>query len=166
MKTQTPRQYLKENAIWSAGINLVLNLLAGWLIYRKSAFIPMEGQTSIRGDTTVMVWLIVFFSLLLAVPGIKKAMKEGKLLKYENAHPFPAAISWILSRGLAVATVISFLCVFTLVPLILWLLGLAGVDGLATWPFLGYKTVLATLTAGTVIPLIDWLVIRNESAKK
>ena len=164
MKTQTPRQYLKDAAIWSAGINLVLNLLAGWLIYRKTPFIPLEGQTSLRGDTTVMVFLIVFFSLLLAVPGIKKAIKEGKLLPYKNAKAFPGAVRWLLGKGLPLATLVAFLCVFLFVPVTMWKLSWLHVDGLALWPFLAFKSIMAALTAGTVVPLIDWLVIKNESA--
>jgi len=166
MKTQTPRQYLKENAIWSAGINLVLNLLAGWLIYRKTPFIPLEGQTSLRGDTTVMIFLIVFFTVLLSVPGIKKAIKEGKLLKYEGVRPLPAPVAWTLSKGLPLATICAFFDVFTVVPLLIWLVALLGFDGLALWPFLAFKSVVATVTAGLTVLIAGWLVIRTESTQK
>ncbi len=166
MKTQTPRKYLSDAGIWSAGINLFLNLLAGWLIYRKITFLPLEGATSIRGDSTVMVFIIVFFSLLLAVPGIKKALREGKLLRYEKAARFPEPVRWLLGKGLPLSLLAALLSVFTIVPPALWVLARLGVEGLGLWPFLAYKSGLAALTAGLVIPLVDWLALKNLSRQE
>ena len=165
VKIQTPRQYLKDAAIWSAGINLVLNLLAGWLFYMKTAALPLQGKGSVNDDAAVMTFLIVFFSLLLAVPGIKKLIKNGQLIKMEGVKPLPQPFRWLLSSGLVLSLLLAFASVYAFVPLTIGLLKLLGPDPLPLIPFLVFKALYAALLAGTIIPLVDWLVIRNESGK-
>jgi hypothetical protein len=163
MKIQSPRQYLRDALIWSAGINWFLNLIAGWFFYHTYKTIPLQGSTSIQGDATVMIFIIIFFSLLLAVPGVKKAAKEGKLVLYPPTAPFGQPFRWLLDKGLPLAMLVTVLSCLVLVPLVVGLLNLAGIHELSMWGFLGFKSVLAALAAGLVIPPIDWLVIRNLS---
>lgn len=165
VKTQTPRQYLKDAAIWSAGINLVLNLLAGWLFYIKTAALPLQGKGSVNDDAAVMTFLIVLCSLLLAVPGIKKMIKNGQLVKMQGVKPLPQPLRWLLSNGLVLALLLAFASVFAFVPPAIGLLRLLGPDPLPLGGFLVFKALYAAVLAGTLIPLVDWLVIRNESGK-
>jgi hypothetical protein len=165
-KVQTPSQYLAQAALWTAGINLVLNVLAGWLIYRKEAFLPLEGAQSVRADATGMIFIIVSCSLFLAVPGLKKRLRSGQLLPYERAPRFPGLLRWMLGNGLPLGLLMALASVFAFVPLAVWILSALNVTGLALWPFLAFKSLLAALVAATVVPLAEWLVILIESGKK
>jgi hypothetical protein len=165
VKIQTPRRYLLDAAVWSAGINLVLNLLAGWLFYMKMPAIPLQGERSVNSDTAVMTFLIVFCSLLLAVPGIKKLIRSGQLLRIPGVRPWPRPLAWLLSSGLALALLLALASVFAFVPLAVGLLTWLGSDPLPLGSFLVFKSAYAALLAGTLIPLVDWLVIRSESGR-
>lgn len=165
-KVQTPRQYLAQAAIWSAGINLFMNLLAGWLIYRKISLIPLEGETSLRGDSTAMVFIIIFLSLVLSVSGVKKQLRAGLLLPSKRPLRVPAVLRWLLASGLPLGLWMAFLGVFSLVPLVIAALGWLHVESMALWPFLVFKSLLAALTAATFVPFGEWLVILVESGRK
>jgi cellobiose-specific phosphotransferase system component IIC len=165
VKIQTPRQYLKDAVLWSAGINLVLNLLAGWLFYMKTDALPLQGKGSVNDDAAVMTFIIVLCSLLLAVPGIKKLIKNGQLIRMEGVKPLPQPFRWLLSSGLVLSLLLAFASVYAYVPLAVALLRLLGPDPLPLAGFLLFKALYAAVLAGTLIPLVDWLVIRNESGK-
>jgi len=49
---------------------------------------------------------------------------------------------------------------------VVWILSALGVTGVALWPFLAFKSLLAALVAATIVPLAEWLVILIESGKK
>ena len=142
-------------------------MLAGWLIYRQTPFFPLLGaEGSVNSDAAGMTLIIVFFSLLLAVPTIKRLARNGQLLKIANAPRFPRPLHWLLQNTALVSLGAAFASVYVIVPPAVGLLGWLGLDGLSLGWFLAFKAVLAAFVAATAVPLLDWLVLLNLSAKR
>jgi|SRR5262245_473264 len=144
-----------------AVINLVLNGLIAWAMFRGASEVPLFGQQSIVGDTLGTCFFLPAITCLIVTPIVRGHVRKGMA---ERLGALPAwlapfqrgLVARALALGLAGVAVAGSFAVVALLVL--------GVQTLAFTPFVVAKAVFAGVLGALVTPLIALLALADRPA--
>jgi len=148
------RRYLfVEQPIGGFVVNLVLNALIAWGMFRGLTTVPMWGQQSIAGDTIGTSFFLPFFTVLIATPLVLRDVRNGKATPEHVGDRF--AVVRRLPRGrLLRALVLGVVVAVIASPLAIQGFRLAGVEGIAMPAFIWVKAAYAAVLGAVLAPWI------------
>jgi hypothetical protein len=154
MTPQLKRYLFVEQPIGGFVVNLVLNALIAWGVFRGLTTVPMWGQQSIAGDTIATSFFLPFFTVLIATPLVLRDVRNGKATPEHVGDRF--AVVRRLPRGrLKRALVLGVVVAMVASPLAIRGFAAAGVgEGIAMPAFIWVKAVYAAVLGAVLAPWI------------
>jgi hypothetical protein len=153
------RFLLVEQGVGSVVVNLVLNALIAFLLFRGAASVPLWGQQSIAGDTIGTTFFLPLFTCLIVTPLSRRRVRAGDLAPIEGA---PLGLQWLPERTVWRAVGLGALTAGVLAPLSLATLTLLGVAEQSFWGFVAFKAIFAAALGAVLTPLIALWAISNR----
>jgi alpha-L-fucosidase len=156
----SPKKYIKNQAIASFIINIVLNGLIAFFSYRASGNIPYP---DLAIDILITVFIITFFTSWIVVGGARSEYRKGNITKT------PFAVSWLrlpkspMSRALVIALIIVLLFGGIFLGGLIYLI---SPEGLSNWAYILLKTLYAGVSGALASALTILSVIRDENRNK
>jgi hypothetical protein len=149
------RHYLLlEHVIGAAVVNVLLNALIAWLSFRHLADVPLWGTQSIGGDLVGTTMVLPLLTCSIATRIVRAHLRRGRINStdlgegsYALLEKLPDAL---LARGLTFGAITTIVAA----PIILALLGAAGVENLALRDFVLFKATYAAVLAAMVQPVV------------
>jgi len=158
--TKPLAQYLREQVVVAAVINLLLNGGLAWLLYRHLPMVPLKGAQSVTGDLLVMTFLIPLLISLIVTPLVRLDAARGRVAR----APIPGSALGLLRRlptnSLLLGLLLGLAALVVIGGLSLGILNLSGLDGLSFPAFALLKAGVAALVAFWVT---RWIVLRALS---
>ncbi len=151
-----------ENGLGSALFNLALNGVIAWGLFRGLERVPLWGQQSIAGDTIATCFFLPFFTALIVTALARRRMRSGEVPALDAAWLDPRLRARVPSGPLGQGSVLGTLCMLTVAPATIWLIGRSAGSELALWPFITFKALFAAGLAALVTPLIAALAITSR----
>jgi hypothetical protein len=142
-----------------AFMNLAINWLIGWLMFRGKSIVPLWALESIGGDTLVTCFMLPAITCLIVTPIVRRHVRIGMVEPVDGSVAIPA---WL---GFAHRPLLRRAILFGLVPLVVFGGALAvvfpilGVSELAFQPFLTFKAGFSAVLGALVTPLIALLAL-------
>jgi hypothetical protein len=144
-------------------INVVLNGVIGWAMFRGMTAVPLWGEASIGGDTLGTSFFLPAITCLIVTPLVRGQVRKGQ------APAFTGALAgWLraFQRPLGLrALALGLACVPVAGGLAVAGLGALGVESLGFVPFLGFKAAYAGVLAALVTPAIALLALADPTAR-
>ena len=158
----TPAQrrfVLLDNVVGPFVVNLLINGVIAWLLFRKATHVPMWGQSSIAGDTIATAFLLPAITCLIVTPLARGRVRTGRVAAVDDAswRRIPRNMVWR-------ALLIGLICLLVLTPLTLFVLGALGVGGLSPWHFVYFKATFAAVEGALVTPFLALWAISEAPA--
>ena len=141
-------------------INLVLNGLIGWAMFRGVSELPRLGNPSIVGDTLGTCFFLPAITCLIVTPIVRAHVKKGTAQPLVGA--LPGWLAWFQRRLVLRAIALGLATVAVAGSVVAAALALLGIEALAFTPFLIFKAVFAGLLGGLVTPLIALLALADR----
>src|SRR6516162_455662 len=158
----TPAQrrfVLLDNGVGAFVVNLLINGVIAWLLFRKVTHVPMWGQSSIAGDTIATACLLPAISCLIVTP-----LARGRVRTCRVAAVGGASWRWIPRNMVWRALLVGLICLLVLTPLTLFVLGTLGVEELSPWHFVYFKATFAAVEGALVTPFLALWAISEAPA--
>jgi len=162
MDSLTPAQrrfLLLDNGVGPFVVNLLLNGVIAWLLFRNATHVPLWGQSSIAGDTIVTAFLLPAITCLIVTPLARGRVRSGQL---------PAAVDaawrWIPHNMLWRALLIGLIGLIALTPLTLCVFGVLRIGELSPWHFVYFKAGFAAVEGALVTPFLALWAISEAPA--
>ena len=154
------RFLLLEQGVGSVIINLVINAVIAFVLFRGASTVPLWGQQSIAGDTIGTTFFLPLITCLIATPLVRRQVRAGRVAPLAGTpmglQRMPGQTFW---RG-CVLGVISTLLV---APPAIGVLAALGVTEQVFWGFVVFKAVFAAALGAVVTPLIAlWAIADGE----
>ena len=161
--TPAQRRYmLVDNGVGPFVINLLINALIAWLLYRNAAIVPMWGQSSVAGDTIATSFLLPLITCLIVTPIARGRVRGGHLPQLTPE----AAPRWMPRNTIARSVVIGIVCLILFAPLTLLALQVLGVGSMTPRHFVVFKGMFAALEGALVTPFLAlWAISDAPSAR-
>ena len=141
-------------------INLVLNGMIGWAMFRSVSELPRFGNPSIVGDTLGTCFFLPAITCLIVTPLVRGQVKKGAVPAFTGA-----LAGWLrpFQRGLGLrACALGLVCIPFAGGLAIVLLAALGVEALGFAHFLGLKALYAGVLAALVTPVIALLALADR----
>jgi hypothetical protein len=145
------RRFLLEQGVGSVVVNLLINGVIAFLMFRGSASVPLWGQQSIAGDTIGTTFFLPLFTSLMVTPLSRRRMRAGDLSPIVGA---PLGLQWLPEHTLRRGIALGVFTAIAVAPLSLAVLALLGVAEQSFWGFVAFKAVFAAALGAVVTPLI------------
>jgi hypothetical protein len=145
------RFLLVEHGLGSVVLNLVLNGLIAFLLFRGAAGVPLWGQQSIAGDTIGTTFFLPLFTCLIVTHLSRWRVRAGNLTPIEGA---PLGLRWLPERIVWRAVSLGAFTAGLVAPVTLAALTLLGVNELSLWGFVAFKALFAAALGAVLTPLI------------
>jgi sterol desaturase/sphingolipid hydroxylase (fatty acid hydroxylase superfamily) len=162
MLSERHRRFLLiEQGIVPMGINLVLNGLIAWALFRSATAVPLWGESSIGVDLMVTAFLLPFLTCVIVSALVARQVDSGKVPRLPRDQ-FPHS-RWFrrssYARGLflGVAGVL-----FAAIPVV-WALDLGQAQPFSVPSFVAFKAVWAAMLALVVTPFVGWWALASAS---
>ena len=158
----TPAQrrfVLLDNGVGAFVVNLLINGVIAWLLFRKVTHVPMWGQSSIAGDTIATACLLPAISCLIVTP-----LARGRVRTCRVAAVGSASWRWIPRNMVWRALLVGLICLLVLTPLTLFVLVTLGVGELSPWHFVYFKATFAAVEGALVTPFLALWAISEAPA--
>ena len=155
------RKYLLGQGMIGAGINLLLNGVIGWMLYRDLSYIPLYGERSLAGDIVVTSLLLPALVCLIATPLIRSEVRRARLPAASWLRPGRSRPARLPSNLLFRSLVLGVLSALLVSPVTIWALRTLGIDGLGFWTFVAFKAGFAAGLAAVITPIVAALALRD-----
>lgn len=153
------RFLLLEEGLGSVLVNLLLNGVIAYLMFRSAVSVPLWGQQSIAGDTIGTTFFLPLFTCLIVTPLARRQVHAGRL---EPLDGTPLGLAWLPARAFWRGAVLGVLSVILVAPPTIMLLSALGVTQQSFWGFVLFKAVFAAALGAVVTPLIAlWAIAGN-----
>jgi len=150
-----------DQGIVAVAINLLINGVIAWLLFRSISVIPLWGESSVAVDLLATAILLPLLTCLIVSRIVSAQVRNGKIPPLPNAR-IPQS-GWSL-RSTAARGLFLGVCAFFLAALpVVAALTIADSAAFESMGFIGYKAVWAGLLAGTVSPIIAWWALVDAS---
>ncbi|MGH7630382.1 MAG: hypothetical protein ACREOF_13575 [Gemmatimonadales bacterium] len=145
--TKPAAQYLREQAVVSAAINLLLNGALAWLLYRRLAVVPLGGEQGLVADLLITAFLVPLLVSLIATPLVRRDVARARVERQPLAAPNPRLLRRLPSNALALGLLLGLIAAIVIGGLTIGLLRVLGVDGLTFGASAMFKAGFAGLLA-------------------
>lgn len=154
------RYLLLEQGVGAAVVNLLLNGVIAWLVFRGAAVVPLWGQQSIAGDTIGTCLLLPLITCLIVTRLARGRIRSGALAPLDWTRASHPILGWLPEGTFARAVVLGVVCVVAVAPPTVWGLGALQVTALQFWWFVLFKATFAAALAAVVTPVISlWAIV-------
>lgn len=158
------RFLLLEEGLGSVVVNLLLNGLIAFLMFRGAARVPLWGQQSIAGDTVGTTFFLPLFTCLIVTPLARKQIKAGRFAPIPGA---PLGLQWMPASTFWRGAVLGVITALMVAPAALATLMVLGVHEQSFWGFVAFKAMFAAALGAPVTPLIAlWAIAAGESTAR
>ena len=153
------RWFLVEQVLIAALINVVLNAVIAWLLFRDTESVALWGEGGVGPDLLITGFLLPFAICLINSSLIPRQVEAGKVPALAQPLPAPGPIARAPRLVRAVALGATGVAVAA-VPLT-WLLG--AIAPLSVESFVGIKGLWAGALAALVSPMVAWWALVRAS---
>ena len=162
IESLTPAQrrfVLLDNGVGACVVNLLINGVIAWLLFRKATHVPMWGQNSIAGDTIATAFLLPAITCLIVTPLARRRVRTCRVAAVADASR-----RWIPHNMVWRALMVGLICLLVLTPLTLFVLVTLGVGELSPWHFAYFKATFAAVEGALVTPFLALWAISEAPA--
>jgi hypothetical protein len=153
------RFLILEEGVGSVIVNLILNGLIAYLMFRGAESVPLWGQQSIAGDTIGTTFFLPLITCLIVTRLAGGQVRAGRFAPLTGT---PLGLQWMPRRALWRGVVLGLICVVLVAPPAIAALTLLGVTQQGFWNFVVFKAVFAAALGAVVTPLIAlWAITGN-----
>jgi hypothetical protein len=147
------RRYLIEQAVGSCVVNLPLNAVIAWLLFRGLPIVPLFGPQSIAGDTVGTSLILPFLTCLIVTRLARRELRHGRVAAPGWTRATHPVLAWVPRGTLARALLFALVGVLTFAPLTIVALDKLGVESMSFWGFITFKACFAAFAGLFVSPL-------------
>ncbi len=159
MSPEHKRFLLVEQGVGSVVVNLAINGLIAFLMFRGAAAVPLWGQQSIAGDTIGTTFFLPLITCLIVTPLARRQVLAGRVAP---AVGTPLGLQWMPSRTLWRGATLGVISAVAVAPPAIAALVALGVAQQSFWGFVAFKAVFAAALGAVVTPLIAlWAIAGN-----
>ncbi|MBI4517629.1 MAG: hypothetical protein HY699_17630 [Deltaproteobacteria bacterium] len=155
------RFLLLEEGVGSIVVNLLINGVIAFFMFRGAAAVPLWGQQSIAGDTIGTALLLPLFTCLIVTPLARRQVRAGAV---PPLAALPAAMRWLPRGTFRRGLLLGALTVASVAPATIAALTAGGVTQQSFWGFVAFKAIFAAALGAVVTPLIALYAIAGEAA--
>jgi hypothetical protein len=145
------RFLLLEEGVGSVIVNLLINGVIAYLMFRGAESVPLWGQQSIAGDTIGTTFFLPLITCLIVTPLARGQVRSGRVQPVDG---FPLGLRWMPRRPLWRGALLGGICVAAVAPLAVTALVVFGVVQQSFWQFVVFKAIFAAALGAVVTPLI------------
>jgi len=148
------RYLLLEQGVGAGVVNLVLNGVIAWALFRGVAVVPLWGTQSIAGDTIGTTFFLPFLTCLIVTRIVRRHMRTrqlGTLGWTRESHP---PLGWLPVGTVRRGLMLGLVCAVGVGPPTVWTLSHLGVSTMPLWGFITFKATFAAVLAALVTPII------------
>ena len=146
-----------DQGIVAFGINMAINGLIAWLIFRDAPVLPLRGPVSLEADIIGTCVLMPIIACLIVTAVTRRQLRQGKLVGIAPDPPRRGWTGWLRGNVIARTVVLSLLFRMLVPGPTVWLLERAGVEELSLTNFILAKAVWAAMLGIVICPLCGWL---------
>jgi len=150
--------YIRAQGMICAVINVVLNPVVVWLMYRQLDFVPLWGRNSIVVDTAVTSIVLSLLVVLFTASGARRALHTGHLVTTEVSPRAGRMLSQLPRQAWSLGLLLGLGIACVLTPLTFGLFHALGFPGL---PFAWFALFKAAYTAPLGFVLTRWVILRQ-----
>jgi hypothetical protein len=156
------RFLLLEEGVGSVVVNLVINGVIAYLMFRGAASVPLWGQQSIAADTIGTTFFLPLITCLIVTPLARRQVRAGRIGALAGA---PLGLQWMPARTLWRGAVLGLLSALVVAPPSLGALALLGVGAQRFWGFVAFKAAFAAALGLVITPLVAlWAIAGSDAA--
>ena len=159
MSPEHKRFLLVEEGVGSVVVNLLLNALIAYLMFRGATTVPLWGQQSIAGDTIGTTFFLPLFTCLIVTRLARGQVRAGRIARLAGT---PYGLQWMPARSLWRGALLGVICVILIAPPTLAALSAVGVTQQSFWRFVAFKAGFAAALGFVVTPLIALWAIAGD----
>jgi hypothetical protein len=153
------RFLLLEEGVGSVIVNLALNGLIAYLMFRGAAVVPLWGQQSIAGDNIGTTFLLPLITCLIVTPLARRQVRAGRVPPVVGAS---LGLQWMPERTFRRGARLGLITAIVIAPPTIATLAALGVTQQRFWEFVAFKAVFAAALGAVVTPLIAlWAISEN-----
>lgn len=149
--TRAQKRFLLEQGGGSVVVNLLINGVIAFLMFRGATTVPLWGQQSIAGDTIGTTFFLPLFTCLIVTPLSRRRLRSGDLTPVPGA---PLGLRWLPQRTFWRGALLGLLTAIALGPLSVFALTSLGVTEQSFWGFVAFKALFAAALGVVMSPLI------------
>lgn len=163
--SSTHRRFLLiELGVIPALVNLILNGLICWALFRSLDSVPLWGESSVSVDLLSTAFFLPLLTYAAVNATVLRQLKSGKISPLSREHtPQPGWFrksSFVRGSFLGTAGII-----FAAIPVV-WALNLGQAQPFPVSSFVAFKAVWAGLLAMLVTPLSGWWALTSASSAR
>ena len=155
------RFLLLEEGVGSVIVNLFINGVIAFLMFRGAASVPLWGQQSIAADTIGTTFFLPLLTCLIVTPLARRQVRAGR---FEPLAGMPVGLQWLPARTLWRGAVLGVVTAIIVAPPAIAALTLLGVSQQSFWGFVAFKAAFAAELGAVVTPLIALWAISVSTA--
>jgi len=157
------RFLIVDQGIGSVVVNLLLNGVIAWAMFRSAPSVPLWGlQSSIAADTFGTAFILPVVTSLVAGALVRHQVRSGRLAPLPaewHGSPWARRASWRGGAALGAAAM-----VVAAAPVVAWL-AVAGPTEMGLWRFIWFKAAFAAALGVLVTPLLGWWALARASSE-
>jgi hypothetical protein len=158
------RFLLLEQGFGSVVVNLLINGVIAFLLFRGALVVPLWGQQSIAGDTIGTTFLLPLITCLIATPLVRRQVRAGRVAPVAGT---PMGLDWVPGHTFWRGVVLGVIATLLVAPLAIGVLAALGVTQQSFWGFVVFKAVFAAALGAVVTPLIAlWAIASAEQREE
>ena len=142
-------------------INLVINGLIAWAVFRSAAAIPLWGESSVGIDLLVTGFLLPFLTCVIISSGVVRQVRSGKVPPLPSSQ-FPLS-RWFERSSSMRGLLLGAAGVLLGAAPIVWALSIGKAQPFPVPSFVVFKAVWAGMLALAVTPFIGWWALASAS---
>ncbi len=153
---------LIEEGVGSVIVNLFINAVIAFLMFRGAASVPLWGQQSIAGDTIGTTFMLPLLTCLIVTPLARRQVRAGRFAPLAEAR---FGLQWMPARTLWRGAILGAITAVVVAPPALAALAWLGITEQSFWGFVAFKAAFAAALGAVVTPLIAlWAISGNDPA--
>ncbi len=161
MSPEHKRFLLLEQGVGSVIVNLIINSVIAFLLFRGAQSVPLWGQQSIAADTIGTTFFLPLFTCLIVTPTARRQVRAGRVAPLAGQ---PLGLASMPERTFRRGALLGLITAVVVSPPAIAALTMLGVSQQSFWSFVVFKAVFAAALGAFVTPLIALWAIAGSAA--
>ena len=155
---QPVASYIRTQGMICAVINVVLNPVVVWLMYRQLDFVPLWGRNSIVVDTALTSVILSLLVTLFTTGGLRRAMQTGRVTATGEFPRAGGLLSYLPKQAWPLGLLLGLAMACVLTPFTFGLFQAFSYSGL---PLAWFALFKAMYTGPLGFALTRWVILRQ-----